>query len=263
MSVRVMLRGSLLFASLVLLVMLLKATGLSQALDEAWIDAYVRGHGVNGILIFLGAGGVFTAVGFPRQFIGFLGGYAFGFAEGTGLAVAAAALGCMTAFYYARFFGRSLVTNRFPGKIRKIDSFLADNPFAMTLLIRFLPVGSNAMTNLAAGVSSVAALPFISGSALGYIPQTAIFALVGTGIQLDATIHIGAAVVLFLLSGSLGLFLYRKYRHGRSLDGLNGDGLNGDSLNGDGLNGDDRDGHTADKNQSEEKVPEQHQSGDR
>ena len=33
----------------------------------------------------------------------------------------AAALGCATAFYYARFLGRELVANRFPGKVKKVE----------------------------------------------------------------------------------------------------------------------------------------------
>ena len=224
MSVSLVLRGGALFATLVLLVLLLRLSGLDTLLDEAWMDAHVRGQGATGVLTFVLLGAVCTAIGLPRQLIGFLGGYAFGLAEGTLWGVAAAGLGCASAFYYARFLGRDVVANRFPGKVQKVDSFLAENPFTMTLLIRFLPVGSNLVTNLAAGVSSVGAPAFIGGSALGYIPQTLVFALIGTGMKVDPAFNIAIAVALFAISGVLGVYLYKKHRHGKSID----DEINGD-----------------------------------
>lgn len=88
----------------------------------------------------------------------------------------------------------------------------------MTLLIRFLPVGSNLLTNLVAGVSAVRWLPFMAGSALGYIPQTLIFVLLGSGIHIDPVFRISLSVALFVVSGGLGVYLYRRYRHGKRLD---------------------------------------------
>ena len=87
----------------------------------------------------------------------------------------------------------------------------------MTVLIRLLPVGNNFATNLAAGVSRVPALPFFLGSLLGYIPQTLVFALAGSGVDVGAAWRIGIAVALFVLSGAIGAWLYRKYRHGKTL----------------------------------------------
>ena len=218
MSSGVLLRGLALFVSLVLVGFALKSTGLGAMFDEAWIDAYVRGRGTNGIFVFLGLGLVFTALGLPRQIIGFLGGYAFGFVEGTGLALAATTLGCVAAFYYARFLGRGFVVHKFPAKVKRIDAFLSYNPLLMTLLIRFLPVGSNLATNLAAGVSGVRATPFFTGSLIGYLPQTIVFALVGSGISFDPAFRISLSAVLFVLSGVLGVYLYRRYRHGMTFD---------------------------------------------
>ncbi|MDA1090879.1 MAG: VTT domain-containing protein [Proteobacteria bacterium] len=218
MSAKALLRSSALFVSLVLVVGLMKATDLVAIFDEAWIDAYVRGHGLSGWLVFIAGGLVFTAVGLPRQLVGFLGGYAFGVATGTGLALAAVTLGCIVAFYYARFLGRDFVAHRFPSKVQRIDRFLSENPLTMTLLIRFLPVGSNLATNLAAGVSSVRATPFFAGSLIGYLPQTLAFALVGSGVSFEPWFRIGLGAVLFAVSGVMGVYLYRRLRHGLSFD---------------------------------------------
>lgn len=216
MPLRPILRGLVFLASLVAAVYLLRVGGLT--LDQAWIDREVRGRGLSGELLFLGVGALMTAVGLPRQIVAFLGGYAFDWLLGTALAVVAATLGCALAFGYARLLGRGLVTARLPGLARRLDAFLDRQPFFMALLIRLLPVGHNLSTNLAAGVSRVRAWPFIAGSALGYLPQTLVFALAGSGINLDPAWRLGSAVVLFLVSALLGVWLYRRYRQAAALE---------------------------------------------
>jgi uncharacterized membrane protein YdjX (TVP38/TMEM64 family) len=64
------------------------------------------------------------------------------------LGALAALLGCVMAFYYARWFGRALVAGRYAAKVERW--MFVHAPFMMTLLIRLLPVGSNLVTNLAA-----------------------------------------------------------------------------------------------------------------
>ncbi|CUU41970.1 TVP38/TMEM64 family inner membrane protein ydjZ [Blastochloris viridis] len=218
-----MARGLMLIATFVVLGYTLKATGLSDLVDTGWIDSQVKGRGLSGEVIFVAVGAVFTAVGLPRQLICFLAGYAFDLALGTALALVASVAGCVVAFAYARLLGRAIVKHRFPRRIAALDNVLHGHPLSMTLLIRLLPVGSNLITNLAAGVSSVRPLPFIVGSALGYVPQTVVFALAGSGVQLDAELRIAVSAALFVVSGILGVMLYRRYRKTKALDAVTGD----------------------------------------
>ncbi len=218
MSPRILLRGLLLISSLVALGYLVEVHGLGGFLNKEWIDTEVRNQGFAGELLFVAMGAAVTAVGLPRQVVSFLGGYAFGFLAGGLMGLAAAVLGCMGTFLYARLLGQEVVAARSPARIQKLDAFVRENPFSMTLLIRLLPVGSNLATNLAAGVSSVPGAPFVAGSAIGYIPQTAVFALIGSGINLEPGLRIGLGVALFVVSGALGIYLFRRYRHGKTLD---------------------------------------------
>jgi uncharacterized membrane protein YdjX (TVP38/TMEM64 family) len=213
MSPRAILKGLLLIASLAALGFLAKHGHLADMLSEHWIDAEVRGKGWHGDLIFLAVGTLTAALGFPRQVIAFLGGYAFGFIAGTWLATLATLLGCVLAFFYARWLGRNLVQNRFPGRIRKVDAFLHEHPFSMAVVIRLLPVGSNVATNLLAGVSSVRSLPFFAGSGVGYLPQTLVFALAGSGVNFNPALRLTLAGVLFVVSSLIGVWLYRRHRH--------------------------------------------------
>ncbi len=217
-NLRLLLRGLATICVLVALGLFLEATGMGAAFDKGWIDAEIKGRGLAGEALFLAVGAAFAAVGLPRQLVAFLGGYAFGFLWGTGLALAAATLGCATAFWTSRSLGRQWVAKRFPAKLKKVDAFLADTGFTTTVLIRLLPVGSNLATNLTAGVSGVGWAAFVGGSALGYIPQTMVFALAGSGVAIQPELRLSLSVALFLVSGILGVWLYRRYRRGRAFD---------------------------------------------
>lgn len=215
---RVLIKGLVLILSLALLGYLFDSSDLGNAINEAWVDAHIRGHGLEGTLLFMAMGMLFTALGLPRQIIAFLAGYAFGLLTGTLLGTLAALLGCLVTFLYARLFGRRLLRDRLGRRAARFDRFVHEHPFSMTLLIRLLPIGSNILTNLVAGVSSARMLPFLAASFVGYLPQTLVFALVGSGINVAPTLRIGAASLLFLASGMLGAYLYHRHRHGLSFD---------------------------------------------
>nr|WP_321444654.1 VTT domain-containing protein [uncultured Cohaesibacter sp.] len=216
-TLRPYLKGLIMIGSLVAIGYGMKAVGIADMFDEHWVDAQVKDKGMTGYLLFVAMGGLLAAVGFPRQAISFMGGYAFGFLGGTLLAVLATSCGCILSFTYARLLGRGLVQRNFGKRVARFEQILTGSPFVTTLLIRFLPVGSNLVTNLIAGVTHVRAMPFVLGSAIGYIPQTAIFALMGSGVQVDRTSQIGVGVVLFVISGALGAYLYRHIQLGNKL----------------------------------------------
>jgi len=213
---RILLRGLVLIATLVAVGWLLEVIGLKSMLDTGWIDHEVRGKGLWGEALFVLVGAAFTVV-LPRQVVSFLGGYAFGFVIGTGLALLATLVSAVTSFYYARFMGRDFLARRYPGRIGKIDAFLSTNTLVTTLVLRLSPFSSNLIANLAAGVSGVRPAPFFAGSAIGYLPQTLIFALLGSGFDVDPTLRTGLSVALFVVSSVLGLVLWRRYRAKRGM----------------------------------------------
>jgi len=211
MNYRLIIRGLVLVAVLVAVGYLLGGT-----LDNDWIDIHVRDRGLAGELLFVAAGGLLISAGLSRQVVAFLGGYAFSVMEGTLLGLLATVMGCILTFYYARLFCSSYVSRRYSGRIRKVVNFIRENTFSMTLLFRLLPIGSNFIVNLAAGVSNVRGVPFFTGSALGYIPQTLVFALIGSGTSVEQHWQVAAAIAMFVASAMLGIYLYRNYRHGKT-----------------------------------------------
>jgi uncharacterized membrane protein YdjX (TVP38/TMEM64 family) len=217
LRLRTYLPGLLVLAALIAVGFTVESGVLSGLLSEDWIDREVRGRGITGGLLFVAAGALATALAVPRNVVSFLGGYAFGLVQGTLLALLAEGIGCVLTFCCARTFARRLVSERLGERVRHIEDFLAANPFSMTLLVRLIPVGNNFVTNMAAGVSRVRALPFLLGSLLGYLPKTFVFALAGSGIDTGAHLRVVLAVVVFLISGALGVWLYRRFRHGKTL----------------------------------------------
>ena len=59
-------------------------------------------------------------------------------------------------------------------------------------------------------MSGLAAIPFLAASAIGYLPQTVIFALLGGGVRVSQGAQVAVAALLLALSIALGLALARK-----------------------------------------------------
>ena len=207
---RQLLRGLVFIATLVLIGWIMERVGVSRLLDTGWVDGQVRGQGVAGLGLFLVVGAATVALGVPRQAISFLAGYAAGLTQGIVVALLATMLGSALVFFYARLIGRDFVRRRLGDRARRVDEFLGRNPFTTVVLIRFLPIGNNLLTNLIAGISAVPATPFLLGSAVGFVPQTIVFVLLGSGIRVDPPLRIGLSIALFVASALLGAILYRR-----------------------------------------------------
>lgn len=184
---------------------------LGELLDRHWVDVYVRDTGVYGILLFLVTGALFTAIGLSRQLVAFLAGYGFGLLAGFLLSMTAVMAGCVLAFFTARLLLRDLLLRRYGTRLHGVQNFIRDNTFAMTMLLRLLPVGSNGLINAAAGSAGVHGLPFFLGSALGYIPQMLIFSLVGSGIRVGQYWQVGVAMAMCVLAALPAWHLYRRW----------------------------------------------------
>jgi uncharacterized membrane protein YdjX (TVP38/TMEM64 family) len=180
--------------------------------DTNLIDRFVTGQGFPGELIFVLAGASFCAAGLPRQAVAFGAGYAFGLAGGAALGLLAQWLGCVATFGWARVVARDWAARRLRGQLARADRFLATNPFTATLTLRLLPVGSNMAVNLLAGASGIGAAPFLTASAIGYLPQTAVFTLLGSGVRVGGPLQFALGIALFAVSGLLGMVLWNRQK---------------------------------------------------
>lgn len=168
--------------------------------------------GVRGPAMFLLLATFLMAIGLPRQIPAFVAGYAFGPWYGTAIALVSQVLACSLDFIWARAIGQDFVRRRFGKGLAKVDATLTAQPFVATLMLRLMPVGSNILLNLAAGLSSVRILPFLAGSAIGFIPQTVIFAIFGQGSAPSHEHMLILGGAMFTASAALGVLLLRRSR---------------------------------------------------
>lgn len=189
-----------------LLFVALAAMG-ALAISQGWLDLladqqalsrYLQEHGLSGLLLIAAGGVLYTGLGGPRQLLAFVCGFAMGALLGTLFSSLVTILGAAACFYTSRLLLRPTLMRRFERRMAIFDRAIARKPLFKIMLVRLMPVGSNLLTNLLAGASGIRVWPFLTGSALGYLPQMIVFALAGAGIgnANEYSLLLGAALLL-------------------------------------------------------------------
>lgn len=176
----------------------LNVTGMDAA--HRWIDE----QGARAPLLFGPITAVLVAFGAPRVFLAALAGAAFGFALGALVAWAATLVGCVIAFEGARYLGRPFVERRLGGRERglgKILDLLGEHGILGNLLLRAAPVGNCLVSNLLLAISKIRRRDFLIGTALGVLPETLIYALLGSSARSDFAARITTGLLLLVLLG--------------------------------------------------------------
>ena len=203
---RLLVKGGVIFLLLITMAMLAKRFDF-----DGLFSLFGQETSKTGSLGFVVFAGLLASVAVPRQIISFFAAFLFGLWPGLALALCATAIGCALDYLAGRVFSKHVADLIF-GKVQVAARFWTENPFSVSLIIRLMPAGSNFATSLAAGAAGISAIPFFAGSILGYVPQTLVFGLMGSGVNVDSGFQIGLSVVLFALSAFLGLWVYRKNR---------------------------------------------------
>lgn len=208
---RVFLKGGLTIAALLALGYFVKSLDIESIFAASGFGKHAGTTWWNGPFAYIVLATGLICIGAPRQVISFFAAFFFGLSSGVVIALAATICGCVVSYSIARAFN-GFFKDFVKGKLNLALNFWRENTFFTTVIWRFLPVGNNLLTNLAAGAFKIPAGRFISGSALGYIPQTFVFAVLGSGVNLGSGTQILISVALFAISAALGLYLFSRYR---------------------------------------------------
>jgi len=148
-------------------------------LDSAALQHWLAGYGRFSALAFLLLSVAGVAAGVPRIIFALAGGALFGFVNGTAYALVSAVAGSAIAWQVVRRCRRD--PQRFPntgkvplnltGEIRVFDVYF----------VRQIPL-NGMIANIALAFSKVSFGRFVLGTFIGYIPQTVIATLAGSGI---------------------------------------------------------------------------------
>jgi uncharacterized membrane protein YdjX (TVP38/TMEM64 family) len=202
------------FLSIVLLTVLFPPSEWVPA--QHWGEV-LESYGRLGMALFVSISILATAVGLPRQMIAFIAGLAYGVIPGLLLSLLAAILGCYLTLRTSKRFLATWVMNRYPAFLQKLDKLLKDDVFAKILVLRLQPFGTNLLTNVCAGFTSIPHGVFLAASAVGFIPQMLVFALLGKGIRVGSQTQLILSVALLLVSLVLGFILYKRHQLRRYL----------------------------------------------
>jgi uncharacterized membrane protein YdjX (TVP38/TMEM64 family) len=203
------LRRFLPFAAIVLAMVVILAMGWHRQLSfetlvrhRAGIDAFVGGHYPAAVAAFVGLYVAVAALSVPgAAVLTICGGILFGWLAGGLAAIVGATAGATIIFSIARTAcGESLLRWAGP-RVQNVANGLRSDAFSYLLFLRLVPIFPFWLVNLAPALVGVRLATFVGATALGIVPGSFVYALVGEG--LDSVIRAeGAAFRACLAAGA-------------------------------------------------------------
>ena len=156
--------------------------------EHAYLATYVNEHLTLAVLTYLALYTVAVAVSFPgASLLTIAGGYLFGAVLGTALTVFAATVGATIIFLAARTsFGAFLreKVDHFAGRFAK---GFEENAFSYLFLLRLVPLFPFWLINIVPTLFDVSVRTYVIATALGIIPGTLAYVLLGDGLGATVT----------------------------------------------------------------------------
>jgi uncharacterized membrane protein YdjX (TVP38/TMEM64 family) len=188
---------------------------------RAWLDdvqalkQQIRELGWKGYAGFGLASVAAIALGVPRLALCGLAGVLFGFAGGALVSLASGVAGSYGAFLIARWSGRDWAERRLAGAGTRLKEVLAQPTIGSIFIARQLPV-PGIVVNIAIGLLATRHSTFLAGTALGYLPSTAIVALAGSSLGKESlAVAIGQVTLAMAALGVLSAALMWLNRRGK------------------------------------------------
>ena len=182
--------------------------------SQARVRALVSAWGAAGVLVFVLGYAVVTLMPIPASALTILAGVLFGVAGGVAIGLVAATLGAYGGFWLGRLLGREAVERLTGSAVERVDALLRSRGLFAVLGIRLVPVVPFALVNYAAGLTAVRQRDYLLGTAVGIIPATVAYVVLGaygaSPFSWPFVLAVGSLVLLAL--GSWG-WLHVARRH--------------------------------------------------
>lgn len=167
--------------------------------DLVRIRAVVSAAGPWAPVAFVAAFASLTLIATPRNVLTTLGAALFGVGGGIALSWAAALLGAVVAFSIGRLLSRDGFERLTRGRLARVSAVLRDHGTGSVLAARLMPVVPFTGVNYGAGILGVRLAHFVLGTAVGIVPGTVAYAVVGAYGFDGPWTSAGTAVVLVAL----------------------------------------------------------------
>ncbi|NDL55788.1 TVP38/TMEM64 family protein [Phytoactinopolyspora mesophila] len=177
------------------------------------ISSALENSGLWTPVVFAAGHVVATLLMLPKNILSIAAGLMFGMPGGALLVWASAMAGAGTAFWIGRYLGRDGV-ERFTGRhLRRLDQLVERHGVLSVLVVRLIPVISFSTVNYGCGVTAVRFPAYLLATAVGIVPGTVTYVVLGAyGTQLapwQLILAVGALVALCVA----GLLVARTRRH--------------------------------------------------
>lgn len=123
-------------------------------------------------------------------------------------------------------FGARLAKSKTKGWLKRVETGFRKNAFNYLIMLRLVPVFPCWISNIGAGVLNVPQRTFLAATAIGILPATVIYVMLGRGLDVILTDHQAFTTTLLLKPAilfpliALGLFsllpiFYKQVKHRR------------------------------------------------
>jgi len=159
---RALLKGLLVISAFIVLGYALKDVDFEESFRALPFSNAPNAPWYKGPVGYVLLGAVAISVSCPRQVVSFFAAYFFGLPTGFVVALLATVFACVLTYSFARIF-QNRVSRFVRGKLDIAVTFWKENTFLTTMVWRFMPAGSNLLTNLAAGAIALFVISALMG----------------------------------------------------------------------------------------------------
>ena len=152
--------------------------------NQALLQAYVQDHPVLSAGAYVSVYAIVVAVSLPgATFMSLMGGFLFGLAAGSALAVVAATIGATLVFLAARTAVGDSLRRRSGPYLRRIEESFRSDAFNYILFLRLIPIFPFWAVNLSMALLRVRLSTYVIATAIGIIPVAVLIVAVGAGLS--------------------------------------------------------------------------------
>ena len=180
--------------------------GIGSGDAQRWVE----GAGGAGPVVFVLAGGVLGLALFPGQVTAAVAGILFGAVAGTALALAAALLAAALCFLAGRRLGADAVLSLLGPRGRLWRTWLEEHGFGAVLACRLAPGTPAGILNYLAGLAGIRLGTILAAVALGALPKTIAYVVLGGALSDPLSARGAFAVTLYAGAAACGAVVARR-----------------------------------------------------
>ena len=147
--------------------------------DAEALEAWVRGAGMAGPLIFMLIYAVGTVLFLPGSVLTLAGGALFGPVLGTFLNLTGATIGACLAFIIARYLARDWVANKTGGRMKTLMEGVEAEGWRFVAFVRLVPLFPFNLLNYALGLTPIRFLPYLVATYVFMLPGAIAYTYLG------------------------------------------------------------------------------------